>query len=234
MQKIPLILARPEGSNSTFGALIAPNVRNRLDFIRSPLLEIAPIEGVGDASGAACAIFTSANGVKYAPKGNGRRAFCVGQKTTELARSYGWDAVFSGATVSALKEQILTQRPQGQIHHYSGVFVRGNVANDLSTAGLNVANIPLYDQRLLPFSEEALAVLGGKTPVIVPLFSPRTAAHFAAIAPVHPSLCLVSMSAGVAEALGEMIPAKLLIAQEPNAKSMADCVENLVLNHSLG
>ncbi|ABG30181.1 uroporphyrinogen-III synthase [Roseobacter denitrificans] len=234
MQKIPLILTRPKGSNAVFEADIAPKVRQHVDFIHSPLLEIVPIDGGYDSTGADHAIFTSANGVKYAPKGNGRRAFCVGEKTTQLARSHGWDAVFAGATVLALKDHVLINRPQGEIHHYSGVFVRGNVAEDLSVAGLRVTNIPLYEQRLLPFSAQALSVLERRAPVVVPLFSPRTAAHFAAIAPAHPQLYVVAMSTAVADSCNEMSPARLIIAREPTAKSMALCVENLVLNHSLG
>lgn len=234
VQKIPLILTRPAGSNSGFKAGIAPQARDCVDFIHSPLLEIVPIEEAGTRSDAAHAIFTSANGVKYAPEGNKRPAFCVGEKTTQLARSHGWDAVFAGATVTALKDYVLANRPQGEIRHYSGVFVRGNVARDLSVAGLNVTNVPLYDQRLLPFSPQALAVLEGAAPVIVPLFSPRTAAHFVAISPAHPKLYIVSMSTAVADSFSEMAVARLIIAQEPTAKSMAACVENLVLNDSLG
>ncbi|WP_245538090.1 MULTISPECIES: uroporphyrinogen-III synthase [Roseobacter] len=234
VQKIPVILTRPKGSNSVFKAGIAPNVRDRLEFIRSPLLEITPIEQSADCSGAQHAIFTSANGVKLAPNGNGRRAFCVGRKTTELAQSHGWDGVFAGATVTGLKEYVLTQQPQGEIHHYSGVFVRGNVAKELSAAGLNVMNVPLYDQRLLPFSAEALAVLQAKTPVIVPLFSPRTAAHFGAMAPAHPKLYIIAMSSAVADSLEEIAVSQLMVAQEPTAKSMAVCVEYLILNDSLG
>ena len=234
VQKIPLIMTRPEGSNTAFEAELAPEVRTRLEFIHSPLLEIVPMGEGSDPSEAEHAIFTSANGVRFAPEGDGRPAYCVGEKTTQLARSRGWDAVFAGATVAALKTYVQTKQPRGEMRHYSGVFVRGNVAAELSGADLTVVNIPIYDQRLLPFSAQAHAVLQGKTPVIVPLFSPRTAAHFASIAPAHPGLHIIAMSSAVAKALDETALATLITAPDPTAKSMAESVENLVLNDSLG
>lgn len=231
---IPVILTRPQGANTAFAAIIAPDVRARLHCIHSPLLDIVPIDTKIDFASADCAVFTSMNGVKFAPHGDHRRAFCVGQKTTQAALASGWDAIFAGATVAELKKFVLTKPPWGQIHHYSGVHTRGNVAGDLSHGGLNILNVALYDQRLLPLSTDALEVLNGTKPVLVPLFSPRTAVHFANAAPSLSNVHIVAMSDAVAGCLDKMHPACLKRAPEPTAKSMAICMENLVRTDSLG
>ena len=234
MHHIPVILTRPEGANTAFAEIIAPDVRTRLHCIHSPLLDIVPIRADVDLTSADCAIFTSTNGVRFAPQGDKRQAFCVGQKTTQAAQASGWEAVFSGATVAELKEFVLANRPLGQIHHYSGIHTRGNVAETLSRVGLNTLHVPIYDQRLLPLSAEAIEVLDGKSPVLVPLFSPRTATHFAETAPATSAVHVVAMSKAVADSLDKIRPASLVIASGPTALSMATCVENLVRADSLG
>lgn len=231
MPLIPLILTRPAPANAAFRADIPPELAARLRFIESTLIEIVPFEDVAQSDEVATAIFTSANGVRFAPKGAGRPAYCVGQRTTDAAKAAGWAAQFSGQTAAQLVTRLRSLSLVGPTVHYSGRHVRGDIAADLTAAGHTVHRVVLYDQRLMPLSSAAHDVLKGQIPVIVPLFSPRAAAHFATEAPQTPVLQTLCLSAAVAAEIKKIKGFEPIIAAEPTAEAMIDALA-LCLRHA--
>ena len=228
MATIALIMTRPAGSNDAFVARIDPQVRVDLEVVESPLIEIHPLPVAAPISADEVAIFTSAHGVKFAPAGQGRKAFCIGTHTTDVARQKGWAAHKAGSDADALVAYLVAHPPGARLHHLSGVHVRGTVTERLSAAGLSVAHTAIYDQKLIPLTDKAIALLSAETPVLVPLFSPRTASQFAACASKVSALHIVAMSAAVANALPQAWSDKVEIAHVPNAFSMAEAVEKRV------
>ena len=100
MPKPRLLLTRPHPGAAQFLDRLSPALRD--GAVISPLIEIAPT-GVGvDLAPFAGVIFTSANGVAHAPKGDGRPAFCVGPQTTAAAAKAGWQAQMAGLDAQAL------------------------------------------------------------------------------------------------------------------------------------
>ena len=91
----------------------------------------------------------------------------------------------------------------------------------------------LYDQDLIPLSAEAQDALSGEDPVIVPLFSPRTASHFIDQASDMSQVHFVAMSPSVVEALGDATGKSLVVAQTPTAQEMRCCVEKLLSKGAL-
>lgn len=110
------------------------------------------------------------------------------------------------------------------LYHFSGRHVRGDIAGTLSKAGHTVTRVALYDQRLLPLSQAALGTLSTQNPVIVPLFSPRAAAHFAAQAPENASVWALCMSLAVADKVDKTKVFEEVIAKAPTAASMVDAI----------
>jgi uroporphyrinogen-III synthase len=100
------------------------------------------------------------------------------------------------------------------------------VAARLAALGLPAAEAVVYDQRPQPLTPAARAWLAGARPVIVPLFSPRSAALFAAeAAGAAAPLRIAALSAAVAAAAP---PAALLaVAARPDAAAMSDLVDSL-------
>ncbi|WP_300033095.1 uroporphyrinogen-III synthase [uncultured Roseobacter sp.] len=226
--RVPMILTRPEGAAEAFVKILPEELRARLEIIHSPLLGIVPVPFSEGSDPADAAVFTSANGVRHGPPPAGRRAWCVGDATTAQARAAGWDAVGAGADSRALVARLTRGAPAGRIVHFSGVHTRGDVAEKLAAAGLNIRRVAVYDQPLLPLSAPAQAALGRGGPVIVPLFSPRTAAHFAAECAAPRAVRAVFLSAAVARATGQAPFAQQLISAWPDAQSVIACIENLV------
>lgn len=196
-------------------------------------MEITKIEGMEAPLGAFCAVFTSANGVRFAPPGQGRTALCVGRATTLAARQEGWVARCLGENADALIEALLQRPPTGDLVHFSGQHQRGDIVEKLRAAGLNAVRRIVYDQGLLDLSDAAQTVLSGNSKVIVPLFSPRTAAHFAHQVQPRSGLFLVALSEAVASVLPENLQQACRVAHNPTAKAVAANIEKLLAKDGL-
>ncbi len=196
-----LIVTRPKSAAQTFADQVLERLSDPVSVIYSPALEIIPLDPVLPFDPNHI-IFTSSNGLRHAARlgiSKSTPIWCVGNRTTDLAKSHGYNARFAGESAEALVETMVLQRPNGSILHLSGKHTRGNVVQKLRTAGLVAEQLELYDQRLLPPSEKANKAFAGTQPVVLPLFSPRSTgllAQTSVTAPLH----LVFMSAAVAEA----------------------------------
>jgi len=224
-------MTRPRAASERFAAQLPTRIKSRVQVLYSPILEIKSLPVQVESSGVRGLIFTSANAVNAAVSLGLARdlpAFCVGPATTGTAKGLGWKAQMVGATAEELVAYLLKHRPESPLLHLRGEYSRGNVAERLTESGLTVWEQTVYQQRLLPLTAEASAAADGKTPVIVPLFSPRSARQFADIWAGSAPLWLAAISEATAEPLYSLGYARLKIAKEPNPKKMRKAVKKLV------
>ncbi|MEP1962669.1 uroporphyrinogen-III synthase [Tateyamaria sp.] len=226
-EPIPLILTRPRLASEFFFASLPESLRVLFTPVFSPLIEIVNLDVTVQMALEDAAIFTSANGVLAAPNGQGRRAYCVGPATTKAAKSCGWSPEQAGTDAKSLLAALKDKRPMQRLFHLSGQHARGDVAAQLTQAGLNVERVVLYDQRLCDLTEMAINTLRREERIIVPLFSPRTAAQFVAVAPQTASVHVVALSRDVANALGTAQLASLAVAARPDAQAMSTALNEL-------
>ncbi len=217
-----VLVTRPSPGDAEFAQALAGL---DVDVICAPVLEIALLEAP-DFAGIETLFFTSTNGVRaVAERLSGMRAICVGARTTEAARQAGADAEEGGADVEALIARLIAEPPKAPCLHLHGTHARGDLAERLTAAGIETAEAVVYDQRTVPLTEEARQVLAGDTPVILPLFSPRTAEIVAReTEQARAPLVTVHMSAAVAEAWFGPSPSASFTAASPDAASMRDAV----------
>lgn len=217
-----LLLTRPAAQSARFARSVEERL-GPLDVVTASLIDLcfldAPIPG-----GMRGVIFTSENGVRaYArlAKAAGQVAWCVGDRTAEAARAAGFAAQSAAGDAEALAALLIAGKVKGPLLHVRGVHARGHLAERLNSADIETREAVLYDQRARPLGSEAQQVLAGATPVLAPLFSPRTARLFAqeaqaALAPLH----IVALSPAVAGALDGLPRASLDIAKRPDAEAM--------------
>ena len=217
---VPLILTRPRPASEAFWRNLPVEVRARFTPIFSPLIDITPLHPATGMPDDYNAIFTSANGLRHASPGQGRAAYCVGPATAQAAQAHGWAAEQCGVDADSLVTTLLRTRPGAPLVHLSGRHTRGRVAERLAAAGLNVQHIALYDQQICDLSGDARDAIAREKHVLVPLFSPRTAAQFAKTAPRATSVHIIALSAAVAEALGDAPMRPVQIAASPDARAM--------------
>lgn len=199
-----LLLTRPEPASRRFAAQAA---HLGLDTVIAPVLRIVPVDH--DAARLAQArglVFTSAHAVPAAGPGRGRPAICVGPATARAAQAAGFQ-VTEGPGDAARMLPLLEGLEAGWLHPHGA-----HVAKRLPVPGMVV-----YDQIPQPLDAAAQALLAGRAPVIVPLFSPRSARVLSAQAEgARAPLWLVAISA--AAAAGWQAPqARVQLADSPDA-----------------
>jgi uroporphyrinogen-III synthase len=167
-------------------------------------------------------VFTSANAVPFA--GAGQWAPRVVRRCADrpVAREAGFDAVEAGACADALVDARLLQEPRGRrILHLRGRHQRGDVTERLRAAGHDAAAHVVYDQVSLP-PDAAFSAALTRDRLIVPLFSPRSAALFAEAAQPgwHPGPedRILALSAAVRAALPEEWKKRARVVDRPDGR----------------
>lgn len=226
---LPVLLTRPEAAGDRFAAELEARFGLRVAIVASPLLEprfLAP--ALPDA---AALVLTSQTGVQAAARlgaGLPKRAYCVGRRTADAARAAGFDALSADGDADALVALILSAGDRGPFLHLHGRDTRGDVAARLAAAGLPATGAVVYAQEPRPLSPQARALLEGAGPVLVPLFSPRTAQLFAATAPHAAALWIAALSPAVAAALGGLPVARSVVAAHPDAAQLIEAMAPLI------
>ena len=228
MPKPLLLLTRPRGGNDRFVAALDPELRDKVQVVMAPLLDIVAIEPFPDCGHCDAAIFTSGNGVALAPEGSARPAYCVGRRTADEAARKKWQVVHVAATAEELVQALAGTSPSGRVLHFAGQHRRGEVVERLQALGTDVAACILYDQHERRLSNEAKALIENAHKIIAPIFSPRTAEIFATQVPCRNRIVAVALSPAVASPLSGCGLAHIHICDRPDANQMSEDIENLL------
>ncbi|MEM1430330.1 MAG: uroporphyrinogen-III synthase [Pseudomonadota bacterium] len=202
------MMTRPAPASARFAALAERRLGRFGQVVISPMLEIVPLMPAPEIPAEAALAFTSENAVRIAATRfdpTGRPAWCVGDRTADVARQMGFAARSAGGDAAALADLLGEDAPDKEILHLSGVHQTGDLAERLALKGLRARRVAIYDQRPLPLSSEARAALKAPTPVALPLFSPRSAALTRTALPneTQARLLLPFLSPAVARAWAE-------------------------------
>jgi uroporphyrinogen-III synthase len=229
-----LLVTRPDPAGEEFVHSLSAELRAGLQIVISPLLELETLIDDLDLGTAKGVIFTSKAAVR-ALRGIAPAirppAYCVGQATCDAATELGWSAQRVGQDAESLISGLLATRPDAPLLHIRGRHARGDIAMHLRQAGLPCEDVIAYDQKLLPLTEAARALLVSDREIIVPLFSPRTARQFADTCPQGGRLHLIAMSKAVAHSVKHMNYSSLIVPPTPDATAMrlavTDCAAAL-------
>jgi len=220
-----LLLTRPRAQAERFAAACR-DAFGDVPVVISPILTIRYLEPPS-LQGLAGVLLSSEHGVRALGAGQGLRAWCVGDRTAEVARDLGFDAVSAGGSAEDLVEMVLAAAPEGRLLHAHGVHTRGDVAARLRAAGLQVAAAEVYAQEPAELSEEAREALDAGA-VVLPLFSPRSAELVArAAAGSGAVLRPVALSPAVALAWSELRPEIPLVADRLDAQGMLSALATI-------
>jgi uroporphyrinogen-III synthase len=230
---IPVLLTRPKAQSRAFAGALNARFGPRVRAVITPLMAPVYLTPTLPEGPFAAVILTSATGVEAAARLGvplPKRAFCVGSQTAAQARVAGFQATSADGDASALVAAVLADPPPGRLLHLRGEDTRGDVAERLISAGLETESVALYRQEAQPLTAEAVEILLQPGPVILPVFSPRTATLLRAALPngLCAELLLAAMSNAVAEALTGLPHAVLELARRPDADAMQDAVGRLL------
>ncbi|WGH77691.1 uroporphyrinogen-III synthase [Jannaschia ovalis] len=193
--RLPILLTRPDAASREVAAHLAGE-----RIVISPLIEVAPFGALPAdlpdlllSSRNAVAAYVALGG------GPGRAAWVVGPGTAEAARAAGLSVRATAPDAATLAREVPVGT--GPLLHLRGEVQRGDLAGDLRARGIPASDAVIYRQTPLALSAEALALLRAG-PVLVPLYSPRSAALFGDAVPpeARGNLRLVCLSRAVAAA----------------------------------
>lgn len=221
-----VLLTRPRAQAEDFADRLRAALGPR-EVVIAPVIEIVPRPAAALPAGIGGLIFTSVNGVAaFAATGGrpGLPAWCVGEATARAARAAGCDAIAAGGDAEALVQRLAQSRPQGPLVHVRGAHAAGRLAERLAATGIDLRTLVAYDQRARPLDPAANALLAREGPVLLPMFSPRSARLVAAEivqTPPRARLLVCALSPAVARAWREMRPADAPeIAGRPDVEAM--------------
>lgn len=233
-----ILLTRPEEQSHRFAAALGAALgADAARIVISPLIAPRFFAPALPPGGFAGLVLTSQAGAEAARRISASglvlpaRAFCVGRRTAAAATEAGFEAISAEGDAAALVALLLERAVPGPLLHLCGQNTIGAVAERLSAAGIPTTAHLCYEQVAVPLNPSARTLLSGATPVVVPLFSPRSARLFCAeaLAPPHAAPLLVAaMSAAVADALPPLQPLRCVIAAEPTAPAMVAAVAALL------
>lgn len=221
-----ILLTRPQEGADRF----AKALTTRLDqpqIMISPVMDIAPTNVVPDLTEKPLLVFTSRNGVRFADIPSGQDCVTVGDSTAEAAVAAGHTAQSAGGDVEDLLTQLYSQNPQRPILHLRGKHSTGDLVKRLRDAGFQAAEQIVYAQRAKKLSQAAITLLNREVPVILPLFSPRSAEEFVQQYKGHARLYVAAISDAVAQAAAPLKVQAMRVAKHPTARDMIECVAQL-------
>ncbi|WP_022703364.1 uroporphyrinogen-III synthase [Pseudorhodobacter ferrugineus] len=226
------LLTRPAAQSNRFAGQLRQRFGQDIEVTISPLIAPRFVNAALPAGPFDALIFTSETGVmafqtlKPRPETMPKLAYCVGKRTAKAALLAGLEPVSADGDASDLITFIGKQGP-ARLLHICGAHSRGNVAQRLTDSGLKTDICVLYEQVEQPLSSSAIDLLQGEMPVVVPLFSPRSAALFCQnvsfLTPLAP-LTFAALSKAVGEELLKLTPVNLCYANQPNAVSLLDAI----------
>ena len=222
---VPVLLTRPLAEARTFATAVTDRFGARVRPVLAPMITLEVLSPSLPQGPFAGVIFTSAAGVEAALRLRPDlpdAAWCVGRKTADRATAAGFRARSADGDASALVAALLADPPTGRLIHLCGEDTTGDVGKRLGSAGIETVSLTVYRQAAQPLAPDGRAVLASEGPVILPLFSPRSAHLVCTAMPPdgHATLWLIAMSAAVAEAAQPIPHHALVIAEQPTAEAM--------------
>lgn len=227
----PILITRPQPQASRF----ARHLRS-LDWtgrvLVSPVLEPVFLSVAPPGLTYQAVILTSETAVRAAQHLSGlpKLAFCVGDRTARLARRAGFLATSAKGDAADLLAVILQSGTPGPMLYLHGRETRGSLAQDLNKAGVETHATLAYAQDPRPLGAAVLRLIRKPGPVVLPVFSPRSAALLATqwqAADARSDACVVALSQAVAAAAAPLRPARIKIAAHPDGDSLLAAMKHM-------
>jgi len=215
------LITRPEPDASRFAARVEAELGLRV--LVSPLLRMHVTQVSVQVDRFAGVILTSAAAARLLPALGIPKAlpcYAVGEKTAQTAQELGYSAQAMGGDGDRLVAALSETPPPTPLLHLRGEHSRGDVAARLTSQGIETEEKVVYQQIAQDLTGDATTAIAGKDPIVLPLFSPRTAAlasqAMLGVATIHP----VALSTAVAEAFGGDAAAQIATAARPTEDDM--------------
>ena len=232
-----LLLTRPVAPSARFAAEFRARMGQDWPVVIAPLMQTVfsePDLPNGHFDGI---IFTSETAVRgFARLTDDREtpAYCVGARTADAATNAGFSAILGPGDAVGLARQIAQNTGQ-RLLYPRGMHVAQDMENLLVSAESETISVVVYAQHPCALTTEAQSLLATGAPVLLPLFSRRSALLFAKAARApHKALLIAALSPEIAEATTALKPLELRVAARPDGEALLNALADLANRLGLG
>jgi uroporphyrinogen-III synthase len=121
-----------------------------------------------------------------------------------------------------LVERILETGVPAPLLHLRGEHARGEIAQTLSSAGIETHEAVVYAQQAVAMEADALRLLRGDGPLVLPLYSPRSARLVGQAARPGPQVHVIALSQAVAQEYAAVTGQDAEICESPEGHVMIE------------
>jgi uroporphyrinogen-III synthase len=204
-----------------------------IETIIAPMLNIHPLTLQGELFAAGGYVFTSTKGVKYAPKSLDKLlpVYAVGKKTADAARAKGfWCVAEAGGNIESLTRLLkaVWKPSHGDLLHFSGRHVRGDLRGSLKEAGISLYCVPVYEakaSKTLP--DDIQKALKSNKITHALFYSCRTITTFQGVVKKEKledackAIKVLCLSKAIKSAADDFVWGKVVVADDPLGEVMA-------------
>ena len=221
-ENVILLLTRPLGGNERF-CLKIKHLLYSCEILDNPIQKIDFLPSLGKVNKNSVLIFTSANGLRAAKKQNllNKKCFVVGANTKKIAVSFGYDVLGFSKDQENLLKLIKSKKPTESMVHIRGKHTVGNLCDALKRNQFSCLDIIGYNQEPLKIKKQNLQKIHSGRPVILPIFSSRSAELLQSNLDLT-GFNVIAISEAVAKIVTGVELGELVISKKPDLKSMQE------------
>ena len=233
-----LLLTRPQAASVRFADQFRARFGAGWPVMIAPLMQTRFFAPEIDIAGVSHVIFTSETAVQALcrlTKARNLHAWCVGPRTGRAAQNAGFGTTEGPGNASGLVRMILAAKPAGRFLWPHGADIAQNIAAKLISVGTDTVSVALYSQDALPLAPDVQTRLSAAAPLLLPVFSPRSASLATQALSGHCApLYIAAISAEAAVAATGLSPQRLAVASRPDSESLLDALGALISHLSKG
>ena len=221
-ENVILLLTRPLGGNERF-CLKIKHLLYSCEILDNPIQRIDFLPSLSKVNKNSVLIFTSANGLRAAKKHNliNKKCFVVGANTKKIAVSFGYDVLGFSKDQENLLKLIKSKKPTESMVHIRGKHTVGNLCDALKRNQFSCLDIIGYNQEPLKIKKQNLQKIHSGRPVILPIFSSRSAELLQSNLDLT-GLNVIAISEAVAKIVTGVELGELVISKKPDLNSMQE------------
>ena len=218
-ENVILLLTRPLGGNERF-CLKIKHLLYSCEILDNPIQRIDFLPSLSKVNKNSVLIFTSANGLRAAKKHNliNKKCFVVGANTKKIAVSFGYDVLGFSKDQENLLKLIKSKKPTESMVHIRGKHTFGNLCDALKRNQFSCLDIIGYNQEPLKIKKQNLQKIQSGRPVVLPIFSPRSAELLQSNLDLT-GFNVIAISEAVAKIITGVELGELVISKKPDLNS---------------
>lgn len=230
-----ILNTRPEPQASRFTEEILTRFGDQARVVASPLMVLELLPVVVPSLSFQALVLTSESGALAVRKLQAEgaclppRAYCVGDRTAEVAKRAGIETVSAGGDAGDLV-RLIASHQTGALLYLHGEDRAADLEAALLPFGREVTSLKAYRQRAAALTAPARAVIASGEGLILPLFSPRSARLFLEAAADLPLSHLqpVVISENARSILPRVLAERALVAARPDGPSMIAAIARCI------